>query len=127
MRDGEKNAAQVHAQRAGVEACVREVSRHEVSGDGLPVDGGDEHSVVMMEAHTLLAARAEKVRKASGNLRAFRLFSGQKDEQIGVAATEPRDQLAVAQDHFRISGASENARGGLRVFFRHWKIGPAQD
>ena len=67
----------------------------------------------------LLAARAEKMRQPRGSLRALRLLGGQKDEQVGIAAAQPRNQLAVAQNHFSIGGARKNARRRFRIFFRN--------
>ena len=46
MGDRDRNAAKMHAERAGVEACVHEEAGHEMGGDGLAVDGGDEHALV---------------------------------------------------------------------------------
>ena len=46
MRHGQRNPPQVHAERAGMKAGVHEKAGHEVRGDGLPVDGGDQHALV---------------------------------------------------------------------------------
>ena len=64
-------------------------------------------------AHSLLTARAEKMRQARGHLRPLRLLGGKKDQQIGIAAAQPRDQLPVAQNHFSIGGAREHAWRGF--------------
>ena len=64
----------------------------------------------LLGAHPFLPARAKEMRQARGRLRPLRLFGRQKDQQIGIAAPEPRNQLAVAQNHFRIGGARQHAR-----------------
>ena len=105
MPDRERNAAEVHAQGAGVEACVHEETGHEVRGDWLAVDRGDEHALMPGALHPLLAAIAEKMSETGGGLRAFRLVGGKEDEDVGIVAAEPGDELAVAQDDFGIGGA----------------------
>ena len=76
----------------------------------LPIDGGDEHALMTAAAQSLLSARTQKMRQARGCLRAFRLFIGKKDKQVRIAATEPCNQLPVAQNHFRIRRAREQPR-----------------
>ena len=100
----------MHAERAGVEAGIHEEAGHGVRGDGLAVDGGDEHALMAAVAHLLLAAGAEKMGEARGGLRALRLFGRKKDENVGIAAAEPGDQLAVAENDFGVGGAGEDAR-----------------
>ncbi len=60
--------------------------------------------------HALLAARAEEMREARGDLRALGLFGGKKDEKVGIVAAQPGDELAVAQNDFGVGGAGEDAR-----------------
>ena len=127
MSDGERNAAQMHPERTGMKARVHEEARHRVRGDRLAVDGGDQHALMIARAHSLLAERAQKMRQPRGGLRAFRLLGGQKDEQVGIATLEPRHKLAVAQNHFGVGGASEDARSRFRIFFGDGKIGPTQN
>src|ERR1035437_5159454 len=55
-----KNAAQVHAERTSLEACIHKEMGHGMSGDRLAVDGGDEHSLVSRGPHALLTTGAEK-------------------------------------------------------------------
>ena len=125
--DWQQNAAQVHAERTGMEAGVHEETRHGMRGNRLAVDGGDEHALVAAAAHPLLSARAEKMRKACGSLGALRLLSGKEDEDVGIVAAQPCDELAVAQNDFGVGGAGENARRRFRVFVGDRQVGPAQD
>ena len=81
----------------------------------------------LVGAQALLATRAKEMRKARGDLRTLRLVGGQKHQQVGIVAAQPRDQLAIAQNDFSISGAGENARRALGIFVHDGKIGPAQD
>ena len=89
LRHGQRNAAQMHAQRAGMKAGIHQEARHGMRRDRLAVDGGDEYALMDVGAQTLLAAGAEEVGQAGGDLSALRLFSGQKDEQVGIAAAKP--------------------------------------
>src|ERR1017187_10158738 len=125
MLNWKQDTAQVHSQRAGMEACIHEETGHGMRGDGLAVDGGDEHALMAAAGHALLAARAQKMGQRRGYLRALRLFGGQKDQQIGIAAAEPRYELPVAENYFGISSPGEQARCGFRVFIGNGKIGPA--
>jgi len=127
MRDGERNAAQMHSQRPRMKASVHKKARHWVRGDRLAVNGCDQHAFVIARAHSLLPAPAEKMRQSGGGLRALRLVSRQKDQQIRIAALEPRHKLAVAQNYFGISSASENARRGFLILFGDRQIRPAQN
>ncbi len=127
VADGEEDAAQMHAEGTGVEACVHEESGHGMGGDRLAVDGGDEYALMDVGAQTLLAAGAEEVGQAGGDLSALRLFSGQKDEQVGIAAAKPCDELAVAENDLGVGGAGEQAGGGFRIFFCDGQVGPAED
>ena len=64
-----------------------------------------------LPAHACAPARAtQEMRQPRRHLRALRLVGGQKNQQVGIVAAQPRDKLAVAQNHFRISGAREHAR-----------------
>ena len=88
-----------------MEACVHKEVRHGMRGDGLAVDGGDEYTLMRAVAHALLTAGTEEVREAGGGLRALGLLCGKKDEDVGITTAKPGDELAVAENHFRISGA----------------------
>ncbi len=111
-----------------MKARIHEEARHEVRGDRLAVDGGDEHALVAaVRAFASWPARAQEMRQPRGRLRALRFLGGQKDQHVWIAAPQPRHQLAVAQNHFSIGRARQNARRRLRVFFGHRQIGPAQD
>ena len=46
MRQRQRDAAQVHAERAGIEAGIHEEAGHGMRGDRLAVDGGDEHALM---------------------------------------------------------------------------------
>ena len=46
---------------------------------------------------------------------------------FGLLAAQPRDELAVAQNHFSIGCAREDTRSRFRVLFRYREIGPAED
>ncbi len=130
----------MHPQRAGMEAGIHQEARHRMSRDRLAVDSGDQQSLVAVCSHCLLAAGTEEVGQPRGHLRALWLFGGKKDQQVGIAATEPRDQLPIAQDHLRIDRTVEDARCGLpprrrrpacggpgcRILFGHGQIGPEQ-
>ena len=103
----------------------------EMRGDGLAVDGGDEHALVAalprMRSVAAPSASRENARDPDGGLRALRLVGGKKNEQVGIVAAQPRHQLAIAQDHFSIGGASENARRSFRIVVHAGQVGPAQD
>jgi hypothetical protein len=57
------------------------------------------------------------MRQPRSCLRALRLLGGQKDEQVRIAAPEPRNQLPIAQNHLGIGRAREQPRRGFRIFF----------
>ena len=44
LRDRQQDAAEVHAEGAGMETGIHEEAGHWVRRDGLTVDGGDEHA-----------------------------------------------------------------------------------
>lgn len=110
LRERQRDAAQVHAERTRVKTGVHEEAGHGMRGDGLAVDGGDEHAMMTGGMHALLAPLAEEVREACGSLRALGLVGRKKDEDVGVVAAEPGDETAVAKNDFSIGGASEHAR-----------------
>src|SRR6476646_6975134 len=107
--DREWNASQMHAERAGMKTGIHEKTRHEMRRYGLAVDGGNQHSLMTAAAHPLLSTRTHKMSQSTRRLRPLRLVGRQKDENIGIVATKPRDQLAVAQNHFSLVSARENA------------------
>jgi hypothetical protein len=61
LSDGERDAAKVHAERAGVEAGIHEKARHGMRRDRMSIDRGDEHALMAASAETLLTAGAEKM------------------------------------------------------------------
>ena len=67
--------------------------------------------------------------EAGSDLRALGLFGGKKDEDVGIVAAKPGDELAVAQDHFGIGCAGEDAgrRFSESIVHAVGKVGPAQD
>jgi hypothetical protein len=78
MRNGQKNAAQVHPQRPRMKARIHQEARHWVRGDRLAVDRRDQYALMIARAHSLLPAPTQKMRQASGSLRTLRLFGRQK-------------------------------------------------
>lgn len=61
MGDRELDAAEIHAEGAGVEAGVHEEAGKEMGGDGPAVDGGDQDAGMTGSVHAFLSARAEEV------------------------------------------------------------------
>src|SRR5579863_658015 len=80
-----------------------------------------------MNLHPLLTSIAEEMSEPGGDLRALRLIRRQKYEQMRIAATEPRHELSIAQDHFGVGCARQDTRRRLRVILAHRQIRPAQD
>ncbi len=78
MRDRQQDAPQMHAERAGMKSSIHEKPRHEVRGHRLAVDRRDQHALMAVGPHPLLAARTQKMRQARGCLRALRFFSRAK-------------------------------------------------
>src|ERR1700733_2814957 len=76
MGDRQRDAAQVHAERAGVEAGVHKKTSHAMGSDRLAIDGGDQDSEMPTSVHAFLATRAEEVGETGGDLGAFRLVGG---------------------------------------------------
>jgi len=125
--DGQWKAAEVHAERAGVEAGIHEETGQEMRADGLAVDGGDEHTEVTAAGHAVLSTFAEEVGETCGDLGALGLVGRQEDEQVRIVAAKPSDELAVAEDDFSVGGAGEDSGRGFRVVVHGGKVGPAQD
>ena len=79
--------------------------------DRLAVDGGDEHALVAAGAHALLSARRQrKCASPAATCERSGSSAGKKDQQVGIVAPQPGDQLAVAQNHFGIGRARQHPR-----------------
>ena len=83
---------------------------------------GQAAGLVAFEA--VEALFGEELGEAVRDLRAFWFFGGEEDEQVGIAAAEPGDEAAFAEDDLGIGGAGKDARCGFGVFGFRREIGP---
>ena len=105
------NAAQMQTQRAGVESGIHEEAGHWVCSYRLAIDGGDEHALVAADAHAVLTPCGEELREAGCGLGALRFVCGKKDEQVRIIATQPGNELAVAENDLGIGSARQDPWG----------------
>jgi hypothetical protein len=119
----------VHAERAAVEACVFQSAGHDgVGGDGKSVDGADEIAAVMaaglVSLETGSAFFSEEAGEAFGEPGAVGLFSGEKDEQVGVATAEPGDEASGAEDDLGVGCAGQGSWSSFAVLCFGWDFRP---
>ena len=112
-------AAEIHAERAAVEACVFKRAGKGMRGDGQAVDGADE---VAAGVRCLVGEEAGEAlfgEESAQGRRQFvgaRFVGGEEDEQVGIATTQPGNEASGAEDFLGVGSSGELARSGFGVF-----------
>ena len=120
-------SAEMHAQRAGMEAGITKRMGHGMRGDRKTIHGADKVSalvagLVVLEAS--LALFRQESGQTVGSLRTFRLICWQKYQQVRIAAPQPGNELSSMKHDLRIRRPRQRSRSRFRILSLSWKRRP---